>query len=312
MIKINPSSNAIEFHRKKASKYFEDLVSKGYILRDKKQKNICKTFLIFLTKYKDELINAMPNRLLEIHQEFENKNFSKHQLTLIKSFFLKTCYDNFPNKEFLNHLKIDTCVYCNRNYTLYFGGNNARAELDHWYPKEKFPILAMSFYNLIPSCHSCNHIKGNGDVLIRQLLKEPKANQNEIKDWWKNALDNLNHPYLECSKFKFSYSYISINNFGVELKKTNNIKTENTLEFNKTKEIYSANSNKELKDLLDLRYKYSENYIDVLINKTFKGIMSKEEIYRMIFGIEIKEEDYHKRPFSKFKHDIIEELKNIK
>ena len=25
-----------------------------------------------------------------------------------------------------------------------------------------------------------------------------------------------------------------------------------------------------------------------------------------------KEEDYHKRPFSKFKHDIIEELKNIK
>lgn len=36
--------------------------------------------------------------------------------------------------------------------------------------------------------------------------------------------------------------------------------------------------------------------------------MSKEEAYRMVFGIETKEEDYHKRPFSKFKKDIIDEL----
>ena len=36
--------------------------------------------------------------------------------------------------------------------------------------------------------------------------------------------------------------------------------------------------------------------------------MSKEEAYRIIFGVEINEENYHKRPFSKFKKDIIEEL----
>jgi hypothetical protein len=29
-------------------------------------------------------------------------------------------------------------------------------------------------------------------------------------------------------------------------------------------------------------------------DKTFQGLMSKEEIYTMIFGIEIKEEEYHK------------------
>ena len=28
----------------------------------------------------------------------------------------------------------------------------------------------------------------------------------------------------------------------------------------------------------------------------------------MIFGIEINDDDFHKRPFSKFKKDIIEEL----
>jgi hypothetical protein len=32
----------------------------------------------------------------------------------------------------------------------------------------------------------------------------------------------------------------------------------------------------------------------------------------MFFGIEIKEENYHKRPFSKFKKDIIAELLRVK
>ena len=312
MIKINPMPEAVTFHKKHVDGVFHNLITKGYILRGKKQRNISKSFINFLIKYKDELITALPNRLLEINEEFEKKNFSKHQLILIKSFFLDTGYINFPNKDFLNHLKIDTCVYCNKNYTLYYNGNNARAELDHWFPKEKFPILALSFYNLIPSCHSCNHIKGNGDVLIKQLLAKTKVTQKEINDWWRNALSNLNHPYIDNSDFKFSYSYRTINDFNMELKVDKNSKAHTTLKFNKTEEIYNANSEKELKDIIDLRYKYSDNYIDILIHQSFKGIMSKEEIYRVIFGIETHEEDYHKRPFSKFKHDIIEELKQIK
>lgn len=312
MIKINPTPEAIKFHREKVNCVFEDLIEKGYILRDKKQKNISKDFICFLEKYKEELISALPKRLIEIHKDFENKNFSKHQKKLIKSFFKDTCYKNFPNKEFLNHLGVDTCVYCNRNYTLYIGGNHARAELDHWFPKEKFPILAVSFYNLIPSCHSCNHIKGNGDVLVKQLLGKTKITEKEINNWWENVLNDLNHPYFDYSEFKFSFSYNSINDFNMIIKVFKNSKTEKTIIFNKTKEIYDSHRNKELKDLIDLRYKYPENYINTLVEKTFKGTMSKEEIYRMVFGIETKEEDYHKRPFSKFKHDIIEELKNIK
>ncbi len=120
---------------------------------------------------------------------------------------------------------------------------------------------------------------------------------------------------IRCETYPryLGYSYNSINDFNMKLKVTKNTKTDTTLAFNKINEIYNTSSEKELKDLLDLRYKYSENYIDILLNKTFSNLaLSKEEIYRMIFGIETKEEDYHKRPFSKFKHDIIEELRNIK
>ncbi len=48
------------------------------------------------------------------------------------------------------------------------------------------------------------------------------------------------------------------------------------------------------------------------IKDTFKNLkISKEEIYRMVFGIEIEEENYHRRPFSKFKKDIIDELLRV-
>ncbi|MBP4136484.1 HNH endonuclease [Flavobacterium geliluteum] len=291
MITINPTSEAVKFHHEKVLDTFETLISNGYIKRNNKIKNICKEFITFLEKHKLELITGKPERLIEIHEEYKKKQFSKHQIELIKSFFIQTGYGSFPNKEFLNLLNIDTCLYCNRNYTLYFGGNNARAELDHWFPKGEFPILALSFYNLIPSCHSCNHIKGASKSFD-----------------WLTALDKMNHPYFDKNEFTFSYDYHSLNDFKMKIN-VEHIKTKETLKFNKTKEIYDAHSEKELKDLLDLRYKYSNNYLDILLNKTFSGLsMSEEEACRMIFGIEIKEEEYHKRPFSKFKHDIIKEL----
>ena len=36
--------------------------------------------------------------------------------------------------------------------------------------------------------------------------------------------------------------------------------------------------------------------------------ISKSEAYRLIFGVEYNEIDFHKRPVSKFKCDILKEL----
>lgn len=297
MLKINPTQEALDFHKRYAEKVFNKLIEDKFVEREGEKKYLPNCFLRFLSNNFVELILAKPQRLLEIHQEFLKLSFSKEEHRLIKSFFIDTGYENFKNKDFLNHLNIDTCTYCNRNYTLQFDleTNHARAQLDHWFPKESFPILALSFYNLIPSCSSCNHIKG------------------AAKDCdWLKALENLNHPYISKNDFTFSYEYENFNDFAMKIKVEKDSKSEKTLAFNRTKEIYNAQSDKELKDLLELRLKYSENYIDTLVNKTFKGVASKAEIYRMIFGIETEEDNYHKRPFSKFKKDIIEELLKIK
>lgn len=297
MLKITPSIEAVKFHYDNVSvildKIIDERIGSG-LLENSTRK--------FLKRYKNIIIKGKPNLLLKVYQKFAN-NITDQDLGNLKICFRDRGYESqFQRKygkEFLEKIGIDTCVYCNRNYTLQLVEDRARAELDHWFPKETYSILALSFYNLIPSCSSCNHIKHN----------------NSPDGGWENALLNINHPYLEdkSSTFSFSYFYTSFNH-SKTMTKVKNDKAKKSIEFNKIDKIYETHSNRELKDLLELRYKYSQNYLDILLNKTFSRefSMSKEEAYRMIFGIESNEEDYHKRPFSKFKKDIIDELLKIK
>lgn len=297
MLTINPSESAVKFHNQEVNRIFEKILTDKFIRRGKRKekKYLHASFLNFLEANYRGLISNKPFDLLQLHYEYKSLPLLDDQRTLIKSFFIDTGYGNFNNKEFLEKLNIDTCVYCNRNYTVQIVKDRARAQLDHWFPKESHPLLALSFYNLIPSCQSCNHIKHN----------------NSPKCGWDNALDNIFHPYEEELIFSFSYDYDTrITNPTVKFIDTES-KAEASLEYSRLKEIYDSSSKRELKDLLDLRYKYSDNYLKILFEDTFHLSISESEISRLLFGIESKKEDYHKRPFSKFKKDIIEELLGI-
>lgn len=84
----------------------------------------------------------------------------------------------------------NTCTYCNRQYTITLkedGEFITRPQFDHWFPKSVFPLLALSFYNLIPSCSICNS-SAKGDQIF--------------------SFKKLIHPYKRSSPetdFRFSY-----------------------------------------------------------------------------------------------------------
>ncbi|MGA9211440.1 hypothetical protein [Kaistella sp.] len=297
MLTINPSATAVRFHEQEVTRIFEKLLTNKFVVRgkNKERKYLHFSFLKFLKVHYQELVSGKPNELLQLHEKYESLPLSCDHRKLIKSFFIDTGYGNFNNQEFLEKLNIDTCVYCNRNYTVQLVKDRARAQLDHWFPKESHPLLALSFYNLIPSCQSCNHIK---------LNKAPECG-------WHKALENIFHPYEEELIFSFSYDYNTrITDPSVKFIDTDS-KAETSLKYSRLKEIYDSSSKRELKDLLDLRYKYSDNYLKILFEDTFNLSISEREISRFLFGVESKKEDYHKRPFSKFKKDIIEELLRI-
>lgn len=90
----------------------------------------------------------------------------------------------------------NTCLYCNRSFTLTLQKGNdriVRPEFDHFLPKSRYPFFSLSFYNLIPACHICN------------------SNLKLASDF--NSLDYL-HPYAEsfddALKFTVSFSKTSI------------------------------------------------------------------------------------------------------
>ena len=65
---------------------------------------------------------------------------------------------------FLNDLNIGVCPYCeNENLKAVARKPNQRsfrtAQIDHYYPKSDYPLMAMCFYNLVPCGSDCNFIK---------------------------------------------------------------------------------------------------------------------------------------------------------
>lgn len=193
------------------------------------------------------------------------------------------------------NLNRSTCTYCNRIYTNTMltskGGKLMRPQFDHWFPKSRYPLLALSFYNLIPSCSICNSSsKGDKELYLNKHV----------------------HPYIDVNQtrnFEFNYEFDEkLDSYNISIQSLNGcLKSKDTLEELNVHTMYNAHHS-ELKDLIKLREAYSEDYIEK-IQELFKDShLSKQEIYRILFGTELDEQDFHKRPMSKFKHDILKEL----
>ncbi|EAS19380.1 hypothetical protein BBFL7_00847 [Flavobacteria bacterium BBFL7] len=191
-----------------------------------------------------------------------------------------------------DNLDIQTCVYCNRIYTktVTKPHKTTRPQFDHWFPKSRYPMLALSFFNLIPSCNICNSsLKGDVDFNI----------------------DTMIHPYIHSDiKMKFSYR---LNSYAKQEFKINRVigsEEDQTINAFKLEEIYKTHED-ELDDLILLKKRYSLNYLlnlRKILNPTKERITVKE-LYRLAFGVYPDEKDFHKRPLSKMKRDILEELK---
>jgi len=248
-----------------------------------------------------DIIIGEPEKLRKINQlispflQFSNiflegiKDIFKYNLFINKA---NTRYDAYQLAEALD---IRTCPYCNRNYTSTVitkkGEKITRPQFDHYFDKADNPLLALSFYNLIPSCSVCN---------------------SSVKGAAKFDLSSHLHPYLDDSvdKIRFTYKYSNQTKSGLEvIVKTKELsKEKKTVKEFAVEEIYNSHTG-ELLELLRTRQYFSEKYLEILKTNLLRGvIVSQEDLYRIAFGVELNPENFINRPFSKFKKDILTEL----
>ncbi|WP_054509896.1 HNH endonuclease [Chryseobacterium sp. ERMR1:04] len=223
---------------------------------------------------------------------------STNDYKIIYNIFVSHGYEKELDKwEFINRIKIDTCTYCNRNY-IYTTTKTKKIkpEIDHFYPKAKYPLLALSYYNLIPSCKPCNGFGAKEE-------KDPLE-------------DGLINPYL-LKNDDFIFTHI-IKNISVINPLSN--KSDVQIHFKKfhqghldvfnLNDLYELHHDHALELIIKNKIKYSKKYKAYL--RSYKGLkFSKSEIDRMILGNYTLDSEQHKRPLSKLYQDIGKELKLI-
>ncbi|WEA00717.1 hypothetical protein [Mucilaginibacter sp. SJ] len=282
-------------------KYFTEVHPKGLTKRINQVSKIhsgVKSFLIDDNNLKDVLIGT-PDVIDKIKNKFTtDKERDSLKRLLRYDAFIKTeeedTYNFYNGYHLAENMPIDTCVYCNRLYTHTIITDQrdliARPTFDHWFPKSTFPLLALSFYNLIPSCNVCNSsLKGSKTMALKDIF----------------------HPYLKYPNPKkqmvFKFSYTLEDHLLAESKlDTFNKFSESSVKAMKLREIYHVHR-EEIRELIYLKKAYSEGYLSSL-QTILKSPLTREEIYRLAFGVYLEDEQLIRRPLSKLKKDILDEL----
>ncbi len=194
---------------------------------------------------------------------------------------------NYSAYTFVEKLDVNTCPYCNRNYIFVVKKGKLRPEIDHFYPKTVYPYLALNYFNLIPSCQTCNKTKS--DKVNFNLINPYDIDRTDYKLTYKPK--SINFAEVERNKYDFS-------SFEIDF-----ISTNENIKIFKLKELYKQHKDIILELLIKKAY-YPKSYVEELKNFGF----SEDEIYRYLMCNYKKDEDLHKRPLSKLIKDISEEL----
>jgi len=270
-------------------------------------KNICRENSIrgFSNKTKDELIS-----LVNANSNLNGKTIDNLKFTtliyrinqILKDVFIdfyKNGWDKIEDYDrytFVTKHNLKTCPYCNMGYILISERdknkkNGLRPEIDHFFPKAIYPYLAMSFYNLIPSCQVCNHTKSNKDTFVDNLLSPYEIDSTTFKLTYQPK--NMN--FLQIKKRKYNF-----NSFDIKFKKIDKYSNK----YFKLDKLYEQHKDVVL-ELLIKRTIYSKSYIEEL-KRNFH--FTDDEIYRFLFCNYKESEEFNKRPLSKLINDIIDEL----
>lgn len=93
----------------------------------------------------------------------DNKNLPSQINDLFNYNNYSDSIHNFFNKN-IEAIGLNSCPYCDTSFNGFFKTkekDRSLFELDHFFPKEQFPLFALSLYNFVPCCQFCNQrIKG--------------------------------------------------------------------------------------------------------------------------------------------------------
>lgn len=262
----------------------------------------------FLNDNLKDILKGYPEKLITLqHDDIINhvETHILHRIFNYKSFQKKATNNKYNAYTLAKNLNFNTCPYCNRNYTItVVNGRNEkiiRPDFDHFFPQSTHPLLALSFYNLIPCCLICNRtLKGDAQM---------------------NLQDHL-HPYLDGfgKSLMFNYEPQDANaavgldtNCTISLMSNpqenpdKHLKCIQNAQLFRIEDIYQESHTPEVAEIVHKHYISGGAYLQTLAHG-FHQIGDMAELYRLAFGQYYSEEDHEKRPLAKLTRDIFDQL----
>lgn len=279
--------------------------------------------LIFLLKYNNVILYGNVTNLEKIIEKMKDLGYQSLIHDGIKttpfgekilSLYNYTSW--FRSKQergvwFAKCFSLKTCPYCNSQYTLTITKKKSnlkkvKFQFDHFYPKEKYPYLALSLYNLIPSCSSCNHNKSSINITSKTGYHPYQNSLSEIAEFY------LKYP-AEFEKMTLE----GVRKLDVDKELEIIFQPKTTI----LNEITTVNNHDEMFDITEIYNLHKDIAHQMLISaklndKSYqksimpiKGLFSDNEaLLKYILNTSLSSDEILKSAFTKFKQDIAKQL----
>ncbi len=270
----------------------------------------------------DELLTSRPHQLAKLSSTYQLINAVKSQQKRTKTkkenstrglkwfFCYESFRDDYATKFYSEHLDVRVCVYCNRNYAETISSSNPPKRLydfDHFFDQATYPYLALSFYNLIPSCPICNsRLKGQEKFnlkthvhpfaesfndLVRFVLVPYISKDTKRIAWKVDLVPKSSEPELVQDGYEGGWkrAYRNAAVFYI-LERYEDQKAT-------------------IKEMIAKRELYPDDYMQSLVDSNPElfpcGI---EDVKRTLLGASFTEGEISKRPLGKLIYDLYEQL----
>lgn len=203
----------------------------------------------------------------------------------------------------ISKMGIQVCPYCNRQYITSYSdeqdSNKTTADLDHYFAKSIYPILALSLYNFVPSCTICN----SKFKLAEDFFRKPHLYPYE-DDFDSHKVVFTIVPDDNKGKAKIDDIIGENEKFKIVIENVKSEAIKNSIKTFKLEEVYQIHKNY-VREIVKKSNWYVKRYrkflVDDFDNKLFD---SDEQVLELLYGEYIRQTDNNDYPLTKLTRDI--------
>lgn len=200
-------------------------------------------------------------------------------------------------------LELKACVYCNANYTISDSDGEGYYDLDHWKPKSFYPFLCITFFNLQPSCPSCNRRKSASDTPFFGLWDDSGSKDLDVLKFKLDERSLVNYlVFLEKEKLK-------VDMVPADPWNADKVAIRNNTEQRLHIEARYTEHNDFTEEIVWKSKIYNASMIQSFRDSRFGALIPKQvDLERFVLGTYTDPEDIHKRPLTRLAIDLAKQL----